>query len=78
MLKSLIDKLFGKSTNNINNNKPQVPAGFRERARNSIFVNRYAGVIYFLITWHAFGYFLTDLIKNQAKKEGLISFFNLN
>jgi hypothetical protein len=47
-----------------------VPKAFQEKKR-SIFVNKYAGLVYFLVVWHSFGYLFVSYAKESAKKEGI-------
>ena len=42
-----------------------------EEKKKSIFINKYAGLVYFLVVWHAFGYLFVSFAKETAKKEGM-------
>lgn len=65
MLRSFITKLL----NTFSSNKPQAPKQFKAKNR-SIFLNRYAGVFYFILAWHTFGYLIVKLAKVNASKRG--------
>jgi hypothetical protein len=71
MFKNLIAKLFG----NNNNKQVEIPKAFREK-KKSIFLNKYAGLIYFIVVWHAFGYILISTAKSTADKQGSFEFFS--
>lgn len=64
MISKLLSKIFGISS------KPQAPKTFAQKKR-SIFLNRYAGVIYFLVCWHVFGHLIIFGAKDKAKQEGI-------
>ncbi|CAF0854314.1 unnamed protein product [Brachionus calyciflorus] len=49
---------------------PQIPKSFKQKNR-SIFLNRYAGIVYFIVVWHAFGYVLISSAKKKVDLEGL-------
>lgn len=66
MLKDLFSKWFSNSSAN----KPKAPKTFKQKNR-SIFINRYAGLVYFLVAWHTFGYFIIKLAKDNANQRGL-------
>jgi len=66
MIKSFFSKWFNRSSAN----RPQVPKAFQEKKR-SIFVNKYAGLVYFLVVWHSFGYLFVSYAKESARKEGI-------
>ena len=63
MIKSFFSKWFNRSSSTTSSNKLEVPKAF-QGGKKSIFLNKYAGLIYFIITWHAFGY-LIIYIWNQ-------------
>ena len=67
MVKSFFNKLFSKFSGT--QNSVQIPKAFKEKKR-SIFINRYAGLIYFIVVWHTFGYFIASSARNKAQKEG--------
>jgi hypothetical protein len=50
---------------------PRAPRAFEKTSKKSIFLNKYAGLIYFIVAWHAFGYLIVGYAKESAKKEGL-------
>ncbi len=64
MIKSFFSKWFNKSEKSV-----EVPRAFKSK-KKSIFLNRYAGLLYFLITWHTFGYLIISSTKDKAAKEG--------
>ncbi len=70
MLKDLFSKWFSNSSAN----KPKAPKTFKQKNR-SIFINRYAGLVYFLVAWHTFGYFIIKLAKDNANQRGSFYFF---
>jgi hypothetical protein len=70
MIKSFFSKWFNRSSPPTFPNKPQVPKAFQEK-KKSIFINKYAGLVYFLVVWHAFGYLFVSFAKETAKKEGM-------
>ena len=76
MIKSFFSKWFNRSSSTTSPNKIQVPKAF-QGGKKSIFLNKYAGLIYFIITWHAVGYLIISFAKNTAKKEGLLLFWFL-
>lgn len=63
MFKEFISKFF-------NQNKPKAPKTFKQKNR-SIFINRYAGLVYFLVAWHTFGYLIAKIAKIKANQQGL-------
>lgn len=65
MFKDFISKLF-----NLRSNRPPVPKSFKKTNR-TIFLNKYAGLVYFLVAWHTFGYLIAKLAKLKANKEGI-------
>lgn len=65
MLKSLFQRFFGGSKM-----KPEAPKTFKQKNR-SIFMNRYAGGVYFLIGWHLFGYIIIKTARNKAEDQGM-------
>lgn len=67
---SFISKWFDK-LNRPQGQLPQAPKGFQSR-KKSIFLNRYAGLVYFIAVWHAFGYVIVSGAKRKAESEGLI------
>ena len=67
MLRNFFKKWFNKNNNDINQQK--VPQGFKQKNRR-IFLNRYAGVIYFLLAWHTFGYLIIKFANISAHKRG--------
>lgn len=64
MIRGIFEKFFGNAKN------PKAPKSFKLTNR-SIFMNRYAGLVYFLIGWHLFGYVIMSTAKNRAEKQGL-------
>ena len=60
---SFFDRLF-------NRNQPKAPKTLRQ-SKKSILLNRYYGIVYFLIGWHAFGYVIAKSAHNRAQKEGI-------
>lgn len=52
---------------------PQAPKAFAQK-KKSIFLNRYAGLIYFLVVWHAFGYVIVAGAKKKASLDGKFEF----
>ena len=68
MFKEFFSKWFNRSA-------PHAPKAFKERIKKNIFLNRYASIIYFLVAWHAFGYFIAAAARNKAAKEGKLHFF---
>ena len=69
MFKEFFSKWFNRS-------EPRAPKSFRAKLKKNIFLNRYASIIYFIVTWHAFGYIIAAAAKNKADREGyLISLF---
>ena len=71
MLSDLINKWFSRSSAK----KPQAPKTFKQKNR-SIFINRYAGLVYFLIVWHTFGYLIVKLGAKSAEQRGLFFEFD--
>ena len=69
MLKSLLNKWLNRTLPSSSLSKAQVPKAFTQK-KSSIFMNRYAGLIYFLISWHCFGYIVMKLAKAKAEEEG--------
>ncbi len=65
MIKSLLDKIFNRNKSV----KLEVPKNFKQKNR-SIFFNRYTGIVYFLISWHMFGYLIMNLARDNAQKKG--------
>jgi hypothetical protein len=68
MLRSLYDKLFGRKP--INKKSIEIPNTFKKKSKKNVFLNRYAGAVYFLIFWHAAGYLLFSGADTAAKAEG--------
>lgn len=64
MFKKLWDSWFKSKNSNV-----AQPQGFKQKKR-SVFLNRYFGVFYFIVVWHALGYFSFGLIKEKANSEG--------
>ncbi len=76
MIGSFLSKLFGEKKTA--KQQPEVPKSFKQTNR-SLFMNRYAGGVYFLIVWHIFGYFLISSAREKAEKDGwFFSFLLLN
>jgi len=76
MIRSFLSKLFGQKKTA--KQQPEVPKSFKQTNR-SLFMNRYAGGVYFLIVWHIFGYFLISSAREKAEKDGwFFSFLLLN
>lgn len=69
MFSKILEKLFGSSTPFSLSSSPQAPKTFAQKKR-SLFFNRYAGVVYFLICWHFFGSVVLSAAKEKAKKDG--------
>ena len=76
MLKSLFSKFLNVKSSTNTQEAPKVPKAFKAQQqkgffKRSVFLNRYAAFIYFLITWHTFGYIIFKSVSNRAAQEGL-------
>ena len=67
MIKQFFNKLFGRNTSK--SQQSSLLKTFRQK-KKSVFLNRYAGVFYFLITWHCFGYIVASVAKKKANEQG--------
>lgn len=55
--------------NKFKSQNPPIPKAFKKKNK-SIFLNKYSGLIYFIVVWHLFGYVLISSAKKQADNEG--------